>query len=345
VCCSNLLIVDGDSCCIGYFDTLGYNSASQTCCNGAVTSSPNQACCGQTGYDNTTNICCSENFVVAGNACCQNIATGIVNGYNSSVHTCCNGYVDKSGAYSACCAGFGYNAAIAVCCQSDYQIYPGDSCCVVSNGTTQGYNKTSSTCCNGAVVLGTAGVCCGRSLFTPSTQVCCLNNPQIGDACCGTVGYYLSNATCCDKTLNVGPGLSCCGSVSFNKTRMVCCPSGVTYGDYCCPLYAGGYQGFYSSQQSCCNGLVVPGGYSVNPHCYNMNNLGQTISAATTYTGIAQIQNAFNINLDSILSEVIDTDPSSRTVDQNILMNAFLDDLTKNVSFCRIQHNLSRLKN
>jgi hypothetical protein len=268
-CCSNLLIVDGDACCTGDSDTFGYISASQTCCNGAVTSWPNQACCGQTGYDNSTNICCSGHFMVAGNACCQNIATGIVNGYNSSVHTCCNGFVDTTGVYSACCGGSGYNTAIAVCCQSDNLIHPGDSCCVGANGTTQGYNKTSSTCCNGAIVTGKSGFCCGLSLYNSSYQVCCSNSPQTGDSCCGSVGFYKSNATCCNGTLTAAANLSCCGSVGFDRTQMVCCDqTRPTYGDYCCPLAAGGYQGFYTLEQSCCNGVVVSGGFSVNPQCY-----------------------------------------------------------------------------
>ncbi len=270
------ILVDGDSCCASIGMTFGYFSDSATCCGGSILSGRNLTCCGMLSYNESSQVCCADHIVADGDACCH------LNGYFRQLQTCCHGLIDYAGAFSSCCAYKGYDQLVSVCCQ-DNQIYPGDSCCSMSDGQSQGYFKSNTTCCNGFLdVTGKYSGCCGKYGFNETTQVCCANNAVfLGNRCCGSgsqlVGYSTSTSTCCNGFVGLGANLTCCGSLAFNSSQQVCCDSTrnyVTYGDSCCPLAGGGYQGYYISMQSCCAGKVVNG---FNPKCYYRNSMGNLV--------------------------------------------------------------------
>ncbi|XP_033627482.1 uncharacterized protein LOC117290279 [Asterias rubens] len=176
-CCGRSIINDTTICCDGHMYSkvdhgthccgrVAYDPASQPsplCCGDSLyTDAPTLQCCGNQAIDTTERQCCStagHQFALlrtSGQSCC-----GGSDGYDETLHTCCQGMLHKFITDGECCGqGVVRDPSQEICC----------------NGRIQARDYGDHTiCCNNIIRDARRVICCGNASVSRQSkwQECC----------------------------------------------------------------------------------------------------------------------------------------------------------------------------
>ncbi|XP_065944620.1 uncharacterized protein [Magallana gigas] len=221
-----------------------YDSSTETCCNGTVTSKLNLdslysiECCKDQTYDTRWELCCDGVLHTDKSRDTYNCSgTNVYRLKKENGDLFTNSHLDRTTVSDdtkakrflrVCGVANKYDPKQNMCCNGTLYPFNVDiSCC--DNAV---YNKKTQLCCGGQLrprsVLNESVECCGTSPYNSKESLCCkgrLYEYKYPNkySCCGSKPYTLDKDMCCESEVYEWSNKSlCCGNRTFNRDLQYC---------------------------------------------------------------------------------------------------------------------------